>query len=308
MNDIKRNIPVLLIIFNRPAAAQQSLQAIRRYQPRRLYVAADGPRPEREGEQERCEQTRSAVLQAIDWDCEVSTLLRDENVGCGRGVSEAITWMLEHEEYGIIVEDDCIVSPDFFRLCEEVLPRYKDNDRVAQISGFNPAFSGQTTDTYSFTGYPEIWGWATWRRAWQNMDFEMAQWRQVRWKIFTRFLPVEACMHFYFWRKMYQTLRRASKPSIWDTQWSIYVFMQRKLCLYPHANLVQNIGMGGGDASNCHNVSEAYSAARHGKLRFPLRHPQQAGLIRREERKRSRRYVLHYAGILLRKLSAARFD
>jgi hypothetical protein len=300
MEDASVKIPVLFVVFNRPDTALQAFQPIKRYRPDRLYIAADGARPEREGEQELCDKTRALILKEIDWDCAVKKLFRDENAGCGRGVSEAITWMFKTEEYGAIIEDDCAVSDDYFRFCEELLPRYKDDDRIAQISCFVPRHSKKETNTYYFTGYPEIWAWATWRRAWKHFDFEMSQWKQIRLRIFSRFSFFEACMRWYFWRQMYLDCRKNQKPHTWDYQWSIYIFMERKLCISPYTNLVMNIGFG---EASTHGMDFDNPLAKtvRGTLTFPLLHPEAIQSDEKREKKFSREYIVYYVNNFLRK-------
>ena len=104
------------LIFNRPDTTQQVFDVSPKGRPTRLYIAADGPRLDRAGEKEKCEAAR-AIATDIDWDCRVETLFRDENLGCGTAVSEAITWFFNHEEEGIILEDDCLPEPSFFSIC-----------------------------------------------------------------------------------------------------------------------------------------------------------------------------------------------
>jgi len=120
--------PVLFLIFNRPDTTTRVFEAIRAARPERLYVAADGPRMTREGEAERCAEARR-IATAVDWPCEVKTLFRETNLGCRAAVSGAITWFFEHEEEGIILEDDCLPDPSFFPYCTELLAHYRDTGR-----------------------------------------------------------------------------------------------------------------------------------------------------------------------------------
>jgi GT2 family glycosyltransferase len=310
MEGTTAKIPVLFVIFNRPDVAVESFQSIRRYRPDRLYIAADGARPEKKDEQELCNRTRDLILKEIDWDCEVKKLFRDENVGCGRGVLEALTWMFETEEYGAIIEDDCVVSDDYFRFCEELLPRYKDDDRIAQINCFVPGRSLKEANSYCFTGYANISGWATWRRAWKHIDFEMKQWNQIRLKIFGRFPFFEACIRYYFWRKTYLTFRKGQKPDAWDYQWSIYIFMQRKLCIEPYANLVRNIGFGD-DSTHCADIENPLARAVHGSLLFPLFHPKVIQADKKGERWRSHTFIMYCINLffikVIKRLRLTRF-
>src|SRR5689334_9315101 len=111
--------PVLLLIFNRPDTTALVMEALRRARPSRVYVAADGPR-EGMGEDERCERARRIATE-VNWPCEIKTLFRKCNLGCGRALSGAIDWFFEHEEQGIILEDDCVPSQSFFPYCAELL-------------------------------------------------------------------------------------------------------------------------------------------------------------------------------------------
>lgn len=165
--------PVLFIIFNRPDATRQAFEAIREAKPPRLYIAADGPRKGKEGESEKCQEARTIALKA-DWPCVVKTLFQEDNLGCKYGVSCAIDWFFKNEEAGIILEDDCVASQDFFRFCEEMLEKYKSHDKVMQIAGSNFQFGKKRGNgSYYFSQALSVWGWATWRSAWMKYDKEI---------------------------------------------------------------------------------------------------------------------------------------
>lgn len=285
-------VPVLFIIFNRKDRAIESFNPIKRYQPSQLYIAADGPRKGKTEDQDLCTETRNAILAEIDWECEIHTLFRDENVGCGRGVSEAISWMFDTEEYGIINEDDCVACDDFFLFCEELLIRYRDDDRIAQINGFDLKYSGKTNNTYFFSSYPEIWGWATWKRAWKNIDFNMTGFPQIRKQIWHRFPFMEGLVHYILWNRLYRNIQKGETIYAWGFQWSIYVFMQNKLCINPEANLIVNTGFGSG--TNCNNPDTPFSRAGYGRIKFPLLHPSKIATDPKKEKLRSEEYVSVY--------------
>src|SRR5690349_2048344 len=130
---------ILFLVFNRPETTARVFEAIRAAQPPRLYVAADGPRASRIGESERCDLTRR-IASAVDWPCDITTLFRAANLGCKNAVSSAISWFFEHEEEGVILEDDCLPDPSFFRYCDELLAHYRDDTRIGLISGNNFQF------------------------------------------------------------------------------------------------------------------------------------------------------------------------
>jgi len=233
--------PILLIVFNRSDTTRQVFKAIRQARPRQLFVAADGPREGVDGDGALCAAARS-VATAVDWDCAVQTLFRDENLGCGLGPSTAISWFFENVEAGIILEDDCVPDPSFFRFSEELLERYRDVPRVMSISGDN-FLRGRRRGaaSYYFSRYPHIWGWASWRRAWQYFDYET--------------IPEELRRH------------------IWDWQWRLSVEKNRGLAVAPNVNLVSNIGCGAADATHTTIKDERYADLPTRPMAFPLIHP-----------------------------------
>jgi hypothetical protein len=276
MNNIKmKKIPVLFLIFNREDVTLRSLTSIKKYGPDKLYIAADGPRAKKPDEYGLCENTRNSVLKAIDWDCEIKTLFRDENLGCGLGVSSAISWFFENEEMGIILEDDCIPCENFFFYCEELLFIYKDIDRIMQINGFNPNVMNMEGNSYTFSRYPKIWGWATWRRAWAQFDFSMDKWPTFRKeKRCEKIFPcLEAIIHKYLWNRYYNELKRGTTPRTWDYQWSISVFMNEGLCIVPDVNLIINAGVDPTKATNCKKKEYQCIKLKYGNMNFPLSHP-----------------------------------
>lgn len=168
---------VLLLIFNRPETTRRVFDQIRAQQPPRLYIAADGARPNRPEEAARCAETR-AISTQVDWDCELHLLYRDQNLGCRRAVSEAITWFFEHEEAGIILEDDCLPADSFFYFCDALLEKYRHDERIHAITGTNLQMGKQWGEaSYYFSRYTNIWGWASWRRVWKEYDSELSRYQ-----------------------------------------------------------------------------------------------------------------------------------
>lgn len=133
-----KELPILFIIFNRIETSIESFKQIRLFQPQKLYIASDGPRDEKKGEDLLVTQTREQILSLIDWECEVNTLFQDYNLGCGKGVFTAIEWFFSNVEYGIILEDDCIAQQSFFQYAYEMLIRYRTDERIGMIAGTNP--------------------------------------------------------------------------------------------------------------------------------------------------------------------------
>ena len=158
------NTPILFIIFNRPDTAKKVFKKIQKIEPKQLFIAADGPRKNKPEDVELCKQTRE-ILNGINWDCELITLLREENVGCKKGPADAISWFFEHVEEGIILEDDCLPSDSFFPFCEELLEKYRYDTRIMHIGGSIQLPDYENPDSYYFSRLSHVWGWATWKRA-----------------------------------------------------------------------------------------------------------------------------------------------
>lgn len=269
MPDFKLTTPVALLIFNRPDTTQRVFDAIAKAKPTKLLVVADGPRDNRPGEAEKCAQTR-AIIQKVDWDCEVITHFATSNMGCKMRVSSGIDWIFEQVEEAIILEDDCLPEQSFFRFCEEMLERYRDHERVSMVSGGNLQF-GRTrgTGSYYFSRYTHIWGWATWRRAWQRYDREMKLWpafREQGWleAIFNK--PGEQA----YWRHSFDAVYEGSLDT-WDCQWTFAALIHGMLQIVPNVNLISNIGFGPG-ATHTHEIG-IHANMPTQAMEFPLVHP-----------------------------------
>jgi hypothetical protein len=232
------DIPVLIIVFNRPDLAIQAIRAIKQIKPAKIYIAGDGPRTGVEGEAKICLESRDVVLKEIDWDCQVQTLFQEVNLGCALGVSTAINWFFRHEEMGIILEDDCIPGESFFSFCRTLLLHYKDDEEVMHIAGFNDQNNIQRGDgSYFFSNFPIIWGWASWRRAWQHYDFNVEN-IDSNFKSFTRsaFYGNKDAAERWLGLLFYNL------DSTWDYQWDYSIFRRKGLCISPNVSLIKNIG------------------------------------------------------------------
>lgn len=248
--------PVLLLIFNRPELTFTVFQEIRTAKPEKLFIAADGPREGKEGEPEKCEQTRSIVKQ-IDWNCEVKTLFRDKNLGCRNAVSSAITWFFNNVEEGIILEDDCLPDPSFFKFCQALLEKYRKCEQVMHIGG-NNFQNGRKRgeDSYYFSNFAHIWGWATWRRAWKNYNVEMIGLEEfIQQKSLEKKLRNKFHSNFYL-KKLADT--KSNRIQTWDYQWSFTIWKNNGISIIPNANLVSNIGFGN-NSTHTHETESDYS-------------------------------------------------
>lgn len=232
--------PILFVIFNRPDFTKITFSRIREARPKRIFIAADGPRKNRPDDIEKCRTTRELVLSMIDWDCEVKTLFRDTNLGCGTAVSGAIDWFFEHVEEGIILEDDCLPIPFFFTFAHTMLERYRNDARIMHISGNNFVTSITTTDDILFSNYTHSWGWATWRRSWKLYDFNLTDLEETFEKNQFKFLDKEARN---YWLSVLRNTK-AGGNDIWDYQWIYTTWRNGGVSIIPKWNLVTNIGFG----------------------------------------------------------------
>ncbi|MDO9551485.1 nucleotide-diphospho-sugar transferase [Rhodonellum sp.] len=290
--------PVLLIIFNRPDHTQKVFDALKLIQPSNLYIAADGPRESNPLDLDRCKQTREIIKQ-IDWSCQLKTLFRDENLGCGKGPSDSISWLFSHEEYGIILEDDCVPDRSFFFFCDELLKKYKDDSRIMHIAGtnHNPTFVRDHDYSYFFSQIGHMWGWATWGRAWKLFDYEMKRFNEVGVKNYFNDLYPNYLIRKYMIRKFSETYTGKIK-GVWDYQWEFTRLINSGLTIMPKNNLVSNIGFGA-DATHTFSDNNNFSETRVQKLNFPLNHP--PFIIKDRESERKHFYRM-FAWILKRKI------
>lgn len=235
---------VLMLVFNRPDVTQKVFEAVRQARPPRLYVAADGARADRPADLETTAQVR-AIFNDIDWPCEVHTRFLEQNLGCRMAVSSAIDWFFQQEEQGIVLEDDVLPSPAFFSYCDTMLERYKHDERVFSVVGNNlvePWY--QHPESYFFSKVFFVWGWASWRRAWQHYDVNMASWPKAREnKKYLSYMP-ENWLHRAYWQLVFD-LAYKNQISTWDHQWTYAHWENNAVCVTPTKNLVNNIGFGG---------------------------------------------------------------
>ena len=261
------NVPVLLIIYNRPQLTSRVFAEIRNIKPERLYIAADGARGDRPGDPQQVAAARE-IASAVDWPCQVKKLFREKNLGCKVGPSSAINWFFENEAEGIILEDDCLPHPSFFPFCQELLAQYRNDERVMMISGDNFLNNPQPY-SYYFSRYPHIWGWASWRRAWKFYDVNIPLWPQVRDSgILNTFLSPAEAKH---WRGIFETTFRDKNSTSWDHQWTLACWINNGLTILPEKNLVKNIGLGL-ESTHTKESPPSHCPPLYA-MEFPLRHP-----------------------------------
>ena len=275
-----KKVPVLFIIFCREEVTLKTFASIKEYKPDVLYVAADGPRIYKTGEDKLCEETRNSVLNAIDWDCDIKTLFHTDNLGCTKAVIEAITWFLSNEDYGVIVEDDCFIHQDFYKLCEQVLPLYLNEEKIMMVTSMNPSPNQSLAGQLAFSTVGiYIWGWATWKRAWNNLDVTMKKWPQYTFtNLVKNFGFIGACFFKYYWNRAYHHRETAS----WDTVWVFDMLANNGLCVSPNVNLSKNLGIEIGGAHYEPGDANLYSHIPFGSIKWPIVIPENIEVTKRK--------------------------
>lgn len=264
--------PVALFIFNRPQATQRVFAEIARAKPRHLLIVADGPRTAEEAEQ--CAAAR-AIINQVDWDCELLTDLAETNLGCKLRMFSGLNLAFTRYEEAIILEDDCLPQPSFFRFCAELLEHYRHEPRVMLISGNNflpPRLQRRVRDSYYFSQIPHTWGWASWRRVWELYDLQIERWPGLRASDWLARRSSDPRFKTYWERVFDESFRR--KTNAWDFQMTFTCWLHEGLSALPRVNLVSNIGFGD-DATHTKDPHSLFANWPVGELPFPLKHPTQ---------------------------------
>jgi hypothetical protein len=294
MSEYPLNTPVLFLIFNRPDTTQVVFDEIRKAKPAQLFVAADGPRRDRPDDTENCRNVREIIRQ-VDWDCKVTTLFREENLGCKKAISSAIDWFFSFVEEGIILEDDCVPDQSFFLFCQELLEKYHDDERIMMITGDNLQFGKNgTQDSYYFSHDFLIWGWATWKRAWKYYDVDIKNWPEIHENGYLNNVLSEKRVVKY-WESIFESVYRGTTDT-WDYQWVFSCWCQGGLSIIPNKNLVSNIGCEYGTHTN--GADSVFSKLPAEKITFPLIHPKY--IIRNIESERSIEKILLPRPVIVR--------
>jgi hypothetical protein len=269
MHKCQLKTAVAFIIFNRPDCTQLVFNEIAKAKPSKLFIIGDGPRKGRLGEVQKVMESRSIISQ-VDWQCEVITNYSDINLGCKVRVSSGLDWVFNQVDQAIILEDDCLPNPTFFQFCEVMLEKYQNDTRVAQISGVNFNLDSEKIgDSYFFSKYNPIWGWATWRRSWLDYDVEMKTWPILRSNKRVRGIFNKKKIQRY-WTSIFD-LTYEGRIDTWDYQWTFSCLFNSKLSILPKFNLISNIGFG---AEATHTKKEnKLTAMKTENMKFPLMHP-----------------------------------
>jgi hypothetical protein len=265
---MKIQTSIVIFIYKRSKNLVNIIEGIRKAKPNEIYIVADGPKGL--GEEKAVIETRELLESLINWPCEIKKNYSDRNLGLKERFRTGIDWVFSQEEKAIFIEDDCLPDPTFFKFCDDLLEKYKDDQRIFSISGNNFLFGqGKSRESYYFSKYPHIWGWAIWKRSWDQYDSEISDWqarRQTNWlrEVTGSFIISK------FWKYIFDRLS-VGKINTWDYQWSYAHFSHNGLAIAPSCNLIQNIGFDA-VATNTKTKSSVANLSTS-KLTFPLTHP-----------------------------------
>jgi hypothetical protein len=264
---------ILLIIFNRVNKTKQIISALSEIKPSKIYVFADGPRDIKEDL--ICNETRS-IINKINWECEIITNFNKINLGCKIAVSNSLDWFFTYETEGIILEDDCIPSIDFYNFCSSMLSKYRDDESVGSITGtkISPFNTNYNID-YFASKYPNVWGWATWKRVWDKYDVYIKNWN-TEWESnkLDEYLNNEKCSNY--WKVIFTKIYE-EKIDTWDYQLIFLFFKERYLCITPNSNLIKNIGF---DNEATHTFSENSWVSKRNIQNFNIKNNEYKGNIK----------------------------
>lgn len=234
-----KKAPIAIIIFNRPDHAKALRESLQQEEERELFVISDGARKGRAEEVERVAECRRIFA---DWPGKVHLNYAPENIGCKSRVSSGLNWVFERTERAIILEDDCLPHPDFFRFCDELLEAYSDNERVMSICGTKTFPCRSNKNEFIFTKYASSWGWATWRRAWSQYDDQYNRYSSTNLIKELKFALGSYRAAIYWFYLIHKV--RSGQISSWAYCWNISCFLLSGLHAYANENLILNSGFG----------------------------------------------------------------
>lgn len=260
-------VPILFLTFNRYDETIKSFEKIIEYKPTELYIASDGPRLDKIGENEVVISIRKYILSSIDWPCKIFTKFSDKNEGCKYAVSNSITWFFENVEYGVIIEDDCLVDVTFFDFCNQLLILYKNNENIWHIDASNFITNSLNSNSYHFSKYFLIWGWATWRRAWKKYSISMEGFDSFKNKQYLKNVFSDK-LELIYWEKQLN-MAYLNQIDTWDYQWFYTIWSNNGLSIRPDVNLVQNIGFSE-TATHTKKSNLIFTKMIAGEFQFPL--------------------------------------
>ena len=259
-------IPTLLITFNRPNHTRRVLETIIAAQPKELYVFQDGARDDNEDDLVKCASVRDVIEELlVGTNIELHKYYSPINLGCGAGPMTGIRWYFSQVEMGIVMEDDCLPHPDFYGYCEELLYKYKDDEKVRFINATLYDGRWHCDASYDFSRYMVTGAWAGWKRTFDGFDLDL---KDLNAKAFRKrvLLLTDNRAEANWWYSIVREIQQdTNKKSYWDFQMQILLFLKNAFTIHPCRNLVTNIGF---DSEGTHTLTN--EDHRGGQPVFPI--------------------------------------
>lgn len=270
MSDL--HTPILFITFNRPDHTRRVLESIMAAQPQDLYVFQDGARDGNENDANKCAEVRQVVEDMTNGSSvRLHTNFSDRNLGCGAGPMTGIDWFFNQVEMGIVMEDDCLPHPDFFGYCEELLERYKNDEKVLFINSTLYDDRWHCGASYDFSRYMVTGAWAGWKRTWQDFDLDLKTLDAKAFRKHVLQLTRNRGEANWWYSIVLEIQQDTKKKSYWDYQMQIHLFRGNAMTIHPRVNLVSNIGFDGEGTHTLSNSDNRGDRAVYPIL--PLTHP-----------------------------------
>ena len=274
---VQKKCAILLIIFNRPDTTQVVFDVIKKAKPNKLYIADDAPRSNYENDKILCDQAKK-ITEVIDWDCNVKRLYQNKNIGCSLGPQAAFNWFFLHEKEGIILEDDCVPDLSFFNFASQMLEEFRNNKKIISINGSNLGFELKNGDSYFFSRYMNMWGWATWADRANAIDYQLNSWKTEKNHLI--YLHIKMRNSFFdfdinwyrYWQHKFDLTVSQKNITWWDWQWIWHQTKYNMLSIIPSVNLVSNIGFNE-NATHTKETQNPASNLKISTLLFPISHP-----------------------------------
>ena len=264
-----KDIPILILVFNRPRKFEKVIKALKVIKPKKIFIFANGPRDKYIKDIKLCEDTRD-LIKKINWKCKIYKNFQHKNLGLNLGVYTGISWFFKNVDFGIVLEDDCIPNPSFFKYVDVIEKKFSKNKNIGIISG-NNFINNKSKYDYLYTKWSFTWGWATWSRNWKSFDYNLKYWKKFRksedWKNLNKdFNQYKTFTHIF----NFSLNRKKIDLITWDYRWMLHLWFNKLTNIIPKHNLVKNIGF---DSEATHTFRKNENLKLNfKKFQFPLKH------------------------------------
>ena len=238
----------LIIAYRRHENVLKLINILSNQGLKRIYIAIDRNTSLDSSSLIDVNKTIEVVIAASkDMPGQLRAAIHTENVGCSAAVLSACEWFFENEEFGLILEDDCIPAEEFLAYANYSRKVIETNSDVWLFCGTQFAPNEKSPDSWSLSKYALIWGWGTSKSNWNQIASSL---RKDGIKISSK--------NIGFAEKQYWSAGAARSYSgvidAWDN-----ILIQRMLALgkkaiLPKYALVSNIG---NDSAATHTTSDS---------------------------------------------------